>query len=72
MLESSRKRVALVLAATVLLAGCLGGLTGSDAVTPREYPDRPPTVDEETAGPYEATYFVNRTTTERRPSTPSQ
>ena len=56
MFESSRKRVALMFAVTVLLAGCLGGLIGNDAVGPKEYPDRPPTVDEETAGPYVAAY----------------
>jgi hypothetical protein len=51
-----RTKFGLMFAATVLLAGCLGVLTGSDAVGPREFPDRPPTVDEETAGPYVAAY----------------
>ncbi|WP_152041916.1 hypothetical protein [Salinigranum salinum] len=47
-----------VLAGLVLLGGCLGGLGAptDDAVGPKEYPDRPPTVDAETAGPYVAAY----------------
>ncbi|WP_380676295.1 hypothetical protein [Salinigranum sp. GCM10025319] len=46
---------AVAVVGVVLLAGCLGGLTG-DAVGPREYPDRPPTLNEETAAAYVADY----------------
>ncbi|AZH26046.1 hypothetical protein [Haloplanus aerogenes] len=38
------------------LSGCLGGLAPTDGVKQRDYPDRPPTVDGETAGPYIAAY----------------
>lgn len=38
------------------LAGCLGGIVGGDTVDTKAYPDRPPTLNEETAGPYVAAY----------------
>ena len=40
----------------VLLTGCLGGFAVGDAVAEREFPDRPPELTEETAGPYVAEY----------------
>lgn len=52
----NRSFVLAAVALSVLFAGCLGGLTGGDAVESREYPERPPTVDAETAGPYVAAY----------------
>jgi hypothetical protein len=47
---------ALAVAVSAVFAGCLGGLTGGDAVEPREYPERPPTLDAETVGPYAAAH----------------
>lgn len=46
----------LLAASLVVLAGCAGVLPGDDGVTEREFPERPPTVDAETAGPYVAEY----------------
>jgi hypothetical protein len=51
---SSNSIIAITTVAVVCLAGCLGGLAGNDTVEPKEYPDPPPTLDEETAGPYVA------------------
>lgn len=53
---SPRSLAAVATVAIVCLAGCLGGVGGNDTVGQWEYPDRPPTLDEETAGPYVAAY----------------
>jgi len=52
---TDRSLAAIGIVALIFLGGCLGGI-GGDAVGPREYPERPPTVDAETAGPYAAAY----------------
>ena len=52
----SRSLGVVAVVAVVCLSGCLGGLVGGDAVDRKEYPDRPPALNEETAGPYVAAY----------------
>jgi hypothetical protein len=51
------RRVVLIVAVSglITLAGC-GGLVGDDTVDRKEFPDRPPTLDEDTAPPYVAAY----------------
>jgi hypothetical protein len=52
----SSRPAAATLVLFVRLGGCLDGGVGPDTVVEKEYPDRPPTVNEETAGPYVAAY----------------
>lgn len=52
---SNRSAVATLIL-VLCLAGCLGGVTGTDTVTKKAYPDRPPIMTEATAGPYVAAY----------------
>ncbi len=53
---ASRTLPALTVAVLVCLGGCLGGFGTGESVGKKAYPDRPPTLDEQTAGPYVAAY----------------
>jgi hypothetical protein len=53
---SSHPLAAVAVVVLVCLSGCLGAAIGDGAIDKKEYPDRPPTLNEETAGPYVAAY----------------